>query len=64
MEERPIEHYEGKVLAAADKWLDAKNGRVGKSGDALEVARARYRGSEHALACAICDLRVKRSKPP
>lgn len=53
MEERPIEHYQGKVLAAADKWLDARHK---KSGD--------RRTCDLALANAVTDLRARLAKVP
>jgi hypothetical protein len=55
MEEKPIEHYEGKVLAAADKWHDAKYRKVGSVSDCV-----------FALAKAVTDLRREREKqkPP
>jgi hypothetical protein len=51
MEERPIEHYEGKVLAAAEKQVDA---RYKKSGD--------RRTCDLVLANAVTDLRKRRAE--
>lgn len=49
--DKPIEHYEGKALAAADKWYDASVKKVGG-----------LRGCERALENAITDLRRARDK--
>lgn len=53
MEEKPIAHYEGKVLAAAGKWCDA---RLKKSDD--------RRKCDHELANAVTDLRMRLAKLP
>jgi hypothetical protein len=53
MEERAIEHYEGKVLAAAGKWCDA---RLQKSDE--------RRKCDLALANAVTDLRARLAKVP